>query len=94
MYASHPPNDKRQNSAKEPYVYCKQDETSAWVLFGSAARLQEDMTQLVYQQYINKKPEQNADVEIFENFIAAESINKNLFGEPMVEHFCFFQNLS
>ncbi len=55
MYASHPPNDKRQDNAKVPYVACKIDERSPWLLFSKREELQEQMTALVYEQYLSKK---------------------------------------
>ena len=81
MYASHPPNDKRQDNAKIPYIECAIDETSPWLLFGNAEQLQEDMTQLVYNQYLNKKPETFSSVETFEQFITSENKGKKLLEE-------------
>ncbi|TCK66854.1 Zn-dependent protease with chaperone function [Winogradskyella wandonensis] len=81
MYASHPPNDMRQDNAKVPYIDCPNDETSPWVLFSNAEKLQEEMTQLIYNQYLNKTPENFSAVEDFENFITTENKDKKLLEE-------------
>ncbi|NQZ45842.1 MAG: M48 family metalloprotease [Flavobacteriaceae bacterium] len=78
MYASHPPNDKRENNAKEPYIACEEDARSPWILFGSQEALQEKMTQLVYKEYLNKEPENYVESEAFEAFIAAETKGSEL----------------
>ncbi|WP_282040674.1 M48 family metallopeptidase [Winogradskyella flava] len=81
MYASHPPNDMRQDNAKIPFVPCESNENSPWLLFGNQEKLQKEMTQLIYQQYVNKKAEKFCSVEEFENFIASENHGKELLNE-------------
>ena len=78
MYASHPPNDKRQDNAKTPFVECESDETSPWVLFSKNEKLQEKMTQLIYKQYLNKTPDNYSSIDDFENFITIENRDKKL----------------
>ncbi len=81
MYASHPPNDKRQNNAKVPYVACEEDQRSPWILFGEKKHLQEKMTELLYKEYLNRSPETYITTEAFENFIKAETLGSELFTE-------------
>lgn len=81
MYASHPPNDRREENAKQPYVPCEEDERSPWILFGEKGRVQEEMTNLIYSQYINKKPKEYVSTEIFEAFIKAETQDEVLSKE-------------
>jgi Zn-dependent protease with chaperone function len=81
MYASHPPNDMRQDNAKVPFVACEVNENSPWLLFNNKEKLQQKMTQLIYEQYINKKAENLSSIEEFENFIASENHGKELLGE-------------
>ncbi|WP_242202387.1 M48 family metalloprotease [Aestuariivivens insulae] len=73
MYASHPPNDKRQNNAKVPYVSCEIDERSPWLLFPNKETLQQEMTLLVYEQYLTKHPESFISENDFESFIISEN---------------------
>ncbi len=81
MYTSHPPNDKREESAKTPYVICDSDERSPWILFGQKEELQKEMTLLLYQIYLDKKPSEWADTEILEDFIRLETQGADLAEE-------------
>lgn len=81
MYASHPPNDKRENNAKVPYVNCDADERSPWLLFGNKVELQEKMTLLLYKQYFDKVPADHKAVHTFEEFIKTETQGTELLEE-------------
>lgn len=81
MYASHPPNNMRQDNAKTPFIKCHNDETSPWVLFSNSEKLQKEMTNLVYKQYVNKIPETFCSFDDFENFIITENQGKQLLEE-------------
>ncbi|WP_420603479.1 M48 family metalloprotease [Flagellimonas sp.] len=81
MYASHPPNNMREDSAKVPYVACEMDTRSPWILFGNKEALQEEMTQLLYQLYLEKKPTEQSDIEVFEQFIKLETQGADLAKE-------------
>jgi Zn-dependent protease with chaperone function len=81
MYASHPPNDMRQDNAKVPFVACASNEDSPWLLFNNKEKLQKEMTQLIYNQYVNKKADEFCTIEEFENFIASENHGKELLNE-------------
>ena len=81
MYASHPPNDLREENAKAPYVEGEIDERDPWVLFTSPETLQEELTALIYQQYLGKVPEQFSSESDFEGFIQAETQGKDLLEE-------------
>lgn len=78
MYTSHPPNDLRENSAKVPFVSCDEDNRSPWNLFGSPEGLQEEMSALVYEKYLSKKPTEYADSIDFEEFVSAETEGSDL----------------
>ena len=78
MYASHPPNDQREISAKKPFVACPIDDRSPWILFSDAEAVQKDMTKLVYEKYWGKVPDKFASIDEFEAFIKAESHGKEL----------------
>ena len=98
MYASHPPNDLREQSAKNPFVPCPQDNRSPWILFSNPTELQQKVSQVVYQQYLNKEAKEFFSVPEFEQFIQAENAGKELhaayfhtfenrfFTVPSVEH--------
>lgn len=81
MYASHPPNDLREKSAKNPFISCVIDKRSPWILFNNSEDLQEEMTQLIYKLYLGKAPENPTDFLTFEKFIEAENKNSKLFEE-------------
>lgn len=78
MYASHPPNDQREASAKTPFVHCPADERSPWELFSDPAKLQQQMTRLVYTTYLQKTPKEFVAAEDFRRFVEAESEGKEL----------------
>ncbi|PKH52153.1 hypothetical protein CXF68_16285 [Tenacibaculum sp. Bg11-29] len=81
MYASHPTNDKRQDNAKVPYIVCEQDNRSPWLLFSNPTILQEEMTSLIYKQYINSEPKEFARDVAFREFMVQESQGKELLAE-------------
>ena len=81
MYATHPPNDKREENAKNPYILCEEDTRSAWLLFGNKEAIQEKMTKVVYEQYIKKTPTDFSPIEDFEVFIGEEAKGKDLLEE-------------
>ena len=81
MYASHPPNDKRESNAKTPYIECSEDNRSPWLLFNNDSNLQIEMTKLIHDKYLNKKPETFSEVSVFENFIKQEQQGKELAEE-------------
>ncbi len=81
MYASHPPNDKRENNAKTPYIECSEDNRSPWLLFNNNSILQEEMTKLIHEKYLDKKPETFSETNVFENFIKQEQQGKELAEE-------------
>ena len=81
MYASHPPNNMRQDNAKVPFIDCTNDDTSPWILFSNSEKLQEQMTQLIYKQYLNKTPEQFCTTDEFEHFITTENKGKKLLDD-------------
>lgn len=81
MYASHPPNDLREDNAKAPYVEGEMDEREPWALFTSPEVLQEQMSALIYKQYLGKYPEEFKSEAEFEAFIEAETQGKDLLEE-------------
>lgn len=78
MYASHPPNNLREDNAKKPYISCPNDERSPWLLFENKEAIQEQMTQLVYAQYLKQNPQEFNQAEVFESFIQQEAKGKGL----------------
>jgi len=81
MYASHPPNDKREDNAKVPYVDCAADDRSPWLLFGNKEELQKKMTTLLYKQYFDKSAENHVTARAFEDFIKTETQGTELLEE-------------
>jgi len=81
MYASHPPNDLRENSAKYPYVPCARDEESAWSLFEGRDQIGEAMTSLIYSTYLQKEPKETISEAAFEEFVSAESAGTEILEE-------------
>lgn len=78
MYASHPPNDKREHNAKTPYIACEEDDRSPWIIFNNDELLQEKMTSLIYKKYFNISPDLFSDTDVFENFIKQEEQGNEL----------------
>ncbi len=81
MYESHPPNDKREENAKNPYISCEIDDRSSWLLFENKEVVQEQLTNLVYQKYIRQNPKEYVRSEEFEAFINAETKDQTLLKE-------------
>lgn len=81
MYASHPPNDQREKNAKTPFIACDSDERSPWLLFGKKTQLQEQVTNLIYEQYLKKFPKEFITTEQFEAFIKEEAQGEELMAE-------------
>lgn len=81
MYASHPPNDMREASAKRPFVPCEHDTAPAWSLFDDVAGLRESMTSLIYSGYLSKKPQAWIEEAEFEAFVRAEQAGAELLAE-------------
>lgn len=81
MYASHPPNDVREQNAKTPYIACDEDSRSPWLLFNNDEAIQEQMTTLVYKTYLAKELGNTNDIEEMEHFIAQETKGKNIQNE-------------
>lgn len=81
MYASHPPNDHRENNAKIPYIPAIADDRSPWALFSEVNALQEEMSLLIYQQYLKKRPKEFIESDDFEQFIHAETAGQALLEE-------------
>ncbi|MCF6131586.1 M48 family metallopeptidase [Flavobacterium wongokense] len=81
MYASHPPNDHREKNAKTPFVDCEFDKRSPWLIFNKAEQLQEEMTALIYENYLGKTPNEYVSFTDFEKFIESESRNEALTNE-------------
>lgn len=81
MYASHPANNLREENAKNPFIDCVQDNRSPWLLFDDKDKIQENMTSLIYKEYIQKEAKEFSKVEVFENFIIQETQGKELLKE-------------
>jgi len=95
MYASHPPNDLREKNAKFPFIKCLEDNRSPWILFNNTEALQEEMTQLIYKQYVQKEILEFSTVAVFENFITQEKQGKELLEEyenTFLNRFLFIDN--
>jgi Zn-dependent protease with chaperone function len=73
MYASHPPNNMREENVKKPFVDCLLDERSPWILFDKSNEVQSRLTQLIYHKYFKKEPSAFCSNEEFEAFIINES---------------------
>lgn len=86
MYASHPPNDARERNAKTPFIECDEDTRSPWILFRDPQGLQERMTKLWYEVYLDKQPESYSEQEEFDAFMTAETTGTDLLKEY---HNCF-----
>ena len=78
MYASHPPNNMREENVKTPYLSCENDERSPWLLFASSEAIQKSATNLVYRQYFNVEPKEYTQTEIYNSFIEKESLSKKI----------------
>jgi len=78
MYSSHPPNAHREENAKTPFVDNQEDLRSPWLLFSNPSQIQEQMSTLVYEKYLNKKPSAPVPATEFEAFIKAETHGSEL----------------
>ena len=81
MYASHPPNNLREQNAKTPYVECEINTNTPWNLFASQTELQKEMTMLVYSFYLQKEPKNYMPFQDFRAFIKAEKQDSSVFEE-------------
>ncbi|MDB9744120.1 M48 family metallopeptidase [Fibrobacterales bacterium] len=81
MYASHPSNDKREHSAKTPFVECETNQNSVWELINYPHRLQERMTKVLYLEYLNFNPPHFNKPEEFTEFITNENQSRELLNE-------------
>jgi len=75
MYATHPPSSLREKNAKSPFIKSDTDERSAWVLFDNKEKIQEQLTLLVYNQYLSKKPDAFVTSEEFDSFLETENMD-------------------
>jgi len=78
MYASHPPNNMREENVKKPYLHCETDNRSPWILFNESQKIQESLTGLIYKKYFQLEPNGYCNKEEFEAFIKNESKGKEL----------------
>lgn len=81
MYASHPPNNLREENAKHPYIESPINENSSWLLFDHHEALQKELTTLIYKQYFHKEPQTYISFDEFQTFIQQEEGDKALFEE-------------
>lgn len=82
MYASHPPDHLREANAKAVFIACEPDERSPWLLFRNKEILQEQMTELIYKQYLGvEQPVTHVNPGEFEAFIAEETRDEALLSE-------------
>ncbi len=81
MYASHPPNNLREENAKIPFIHCVEDERSPWILFNADEILQQRMSALIYKTYLNKNPDDYVSSSTFEEFVRAETEGAEILEE-------------
>lgn len=96
MYASHPPNDLREKNAKTPFIKCSEDDRSPWILFENATEIQKEMNHLIYDIYLQKKPQEFSNTDVFENFIKQETQGKELLEEyqnTFLNRFLFIEKI-
>lgn len=65
MWATHPPNEDREQSCKRVYLAAPLDDRSAWVLFDEPARLRAEITAALYVE--GKRPPEAPQEETFAN---------------------------
>ncbi|MCO6174950.1 M48 family metallopeptidase [Flavobacterium sp. NRK F10] len=90
MYATHPPGNLREANAKSPFIKSDTDGRPAWVLFDDKEKLQEQLTLLVYNQYLGKKPNVFATTEEFDSFLETENQDNqfdSLYEETFLNRF-------
>jgi Zn-dependent protease with chaperone function len=61
MWASHPPNEEREDNAKRRYLGAALDQRSAWVLFRDPAALRDRVTRSLYIE--GKRPDETPPLE-------------------------------
>lgn len=81
MYDSHPPNDEREKSVKEPFVNCENDSRSPELLFRKLTKWQEKLTKIVYLKYWNCRVKEASDTEEIEQIIQSENAEKVVLEE-------------
>jgi Zn-dependent protease with chaperone function len=81
MYDSHPPNDEREKSVKEPFIACEKDSRSPELLFGKLTKWQEKLTKIVYLKYWNCKVKEATDTNEIEQIIQSENAEKVVLEE-------------
>jgi hypothetical protein len=78
MYASHSPNDHREENAISPYIQCEVVDRSPWNLLEKDEQIQELMTVNIYDLYFNKQPKETINSDEFIRFIETENNGKEL----------------
>ena len=78
MYASHPPNNSREENVKSPYVACELDDRSPWLLFNSKEKIQEQCTAVIYSKYFLKEINEYTNLGAFKSFVDQESKGTDL----------------
>lgn len=81
MYENHPNKDDRQANAKKTFIKCTTDERSPWLLFGYKETLQEEVTTLIYDQYLNKKPDSFIQDKDFAQIIETENSGQQILAK-------------
>lgn len=81
MYDSHPPNDEREKSVKNPFIACENDSRSPEILFRKLNKWQERLTKIVYLKYWDCKVKETTNAEEMEQIIQAENAEKVVLEE-------------
>jgi Zn-dependent protease with chaperone function len=76
MYDSHPPNDEREKSVKNPFVSCENDPRSPELLFRKLIKWQERLTKVIYKEYWNCRVKETTDTAEIEQIIQTENAEK------------------
>lgn len=83
MYASHPPNNSREENVKSPYINCELDYRSPWLLFDKKEKIQEQCTSVIYKDYFQIEVKENSNIEAFQSFVEQESKGLELLDNYM-----------
>lgn len=81
MYATHPPNNLREQNGKSPFVNYVTNNKEALSLIENPKELQETLSAIIYSEYLLTKPDSYSELKDVEDFILTEEKDKILASE-------------
>lgn len=78
MYDSHPPNDERERSAKNPFIAFSIQSEQALSLIENKAKCELELGKLIYKLYWERKLPAEIDEKLFDEFVHEEKSSQEI----------------